>query len=89
MCKPCNVQRYQPPSDTPIWMQSKDNQEAFIKAVADRVMELMDVRFRAIEADIADMKADITNMKANMNDMKADMNDMKADIANVKAKVGL
>ena len=75
MCKPCNVQRYQPPSDTPIWMQSKDNQEAFIKAVADRVTELMDVRFRAIEADIADMKADIA--------------DMKADIANVKAKVGL
>ena len=76
MCKPCNVQRYQPPSDdTPIWMQPKENQEAFIKAVADRVMELMDVRFRAIEADIADMKADITNMKA--------------DIANVKAKVGL
>ena len=66
MCKPCNVQRYQPPSDTPIWMQSKDNQEVFIKAVADRVMELMDVRFRAIEADIADMKADIANVKAKV-----------------------
>jgi hypothetical protein len=47
-------------------MQSKDNQEAFIKAVADRVMELMDVRFRAIEADIADMKADIANVKAKV-----------------------
>ena len=66
MCKPCNVQRYQPPSDTPIWMQSKENQEAFIQALLARLEELMDARFGPIKANVADMKADIANVKAKV-----------------------
>ena len=67
MCKPCNVKRYQPPSYyVPIWMQSKENQEAFIQALLARLEELMDARFGPIKANVADMKADIANVKAKV-----------------------